>query len=78
MTNARLSEESDEVFNNKCTNRKQLSPSQKVLLYDLRLHLCSRKLKPKWPSPFIVINVLLHGVIKIKDPTKDKTFKVNE
>ena len=72
-----LNKERAKVFYDKCIYRKEFSPRQEVLLYDFGLHLFSEKHRPRWPSPFIVVKIYLHGAIKIKVPTKDYTFKVN-
>lgn len=37
----------------------------------------ARKLRSKWIAPFIVINVLPHGVVEIKSVGTDKIFKFN-
>jgi hypothetical protein len=34
-------------------------------------------MKSRWTDPFIIQSVFPHGVIEIKDPKNDNTFKVN-
>ena len=57
--------------------RRSFEPSQKVLLYNSRLHLFPGKLKCRWTGPFIIMSVFPHGPIEIKDPKNGNTFKVN-
>jgi hypothetical protein len=57
--------------------KKFFEPSQKVLLYNSRLHLFPGKLKSRWTSSFIIRTVFLHGAIQIEDPKNGNTFKVN-
>ena len=57
--------------------RRSFEPSQKVLLYNSRLHLFPGKLKSRWIGPFIIRTVFSHGAIKIEDPKNGNTFKVN-
>jgi len=48
-----------------------------MLLYNSHLHLFPGKLQSRWVSPYVVVKVLSHGVVKIRDPTKDQVFKAN-
>jgi hypothetical protein len=43
--------------------RRSFKPSQKVLLYNSRLHLFLGKLKSRWTGPFIIRSVFPHGVM---------------
>ena len=63
--NSRISKERMKVFHDKQILRKSFEPSQKVLLYNSRLHLFPRKLRSRWTRPFIVKNVFPHGAIEI-------------
>jgi hypothetical protein len=45
------------VLNDKNILRKSFEPSQKVLLYNSRLHLFLGKLRSRWTGPFVVKNV---------------------
>ena len=53
--NSRISKERMKVFHDKQILRKSFEPSQKVLLYNSRLHLFSKKLRSRWTGPFIVL-----------------------
>ena len=55
--NSRISKERMMVFHEKQILRKSFEPSQKVLLYNSRLHLFPKKLRSRWIGPFIVKNV---------------------
>jgi hypothetical protein len=57
--------------------RKFFEPSQKVFLYNSRLHLFPGKLKSQWIGPFIIRTVFPHGAIEIEDPKNGNTFKVS-
>ena len=57
--------------------RRSFEPSQKVLLYNSRLHLFTGKLKSQWTGPFIIWSMFPHGAIEIEDPKNGNTFKVN-
>ena len=65
------------VFHDKKILRKSFEPSQKVLLYNSRLHLLPRKLRSRWTRLFIIKNVFLHGAIEIENPKNGNIFKVN-
>jgi hypothetical protein len=58
--------------------RQSFEPSQKVLLYNSRLHHFPSKLKSRWTGSFMVRSVSSYGAIEIEDPTNGTTFKVNE
>ena len=47
--------------------RRSFEVGQKVLLYNLRLHLFSGKLKSRWTRPFRVRAIFTHRAIKIED-----------
>jgi hypothetical protein len=57
--------------------KRSFEPSQKVLLYNSRLHLFLGKLKSQWTSPFIIRSVFPHGAIEIENLKNGNTFKVN-
>jgi len=56
--------------------RRSFEPSQKVLLYNSRLHLFPGKLRSRWTGPFIAHSVSSYRAIEIEDPTNGTTFKV--
>ena len=75
--NSRISKELMKVFHDKKILRKSFEPSQKVLLYNSRLHLFPEKLRSRWTGLFIVKNVFPYGAIENKNPNNDNIFKVN-
>ena len=75
--NAKIYKQQMKVFHDKQIMWKSFSPSQKVLLFNSRLHLFPGKLRSRWSGPFIVHTVFPHGAIEIKDPKNGVTFKVN-
>ncbi|XP_062115167.1 uncharacterized protein LOC133829456, partial [Humulus lupulus] len=64
-------------YHNKNILRKDFYPSQKVLLYNSRLHLFPGKLRSRWSGPYIVRIVFPHGAIEIENPKNGDIFKVN-
>ena len=75
--NFKISKERMKVFHDKKILRKSFEPSQKVLLYNSRLHLFPEKLRFRWTRPFIVKNVFPHGAIESENPKNGNIFKVN-
>lgn len=75
--NSRIYKERMKVFHDKNIVRKTFEPSQKVLLYNSRLHLFPGKLRSKWTGPFIVKTVYPHGAVEIENPSNGNIFKVN-
>ena len=75
--NSKIYKEKMKVFHDKHIARKSFEPSQKVLLYDSRLHLFPGKLRSRWIGPFIVKNVFSHGAVEIENPRDGNIFKVN-
>ena len=57
--------------------RKTFVSGQKVLLYNSKLHLVSRKLKSRWTGSFVVRIVFSHGAVEICGTKNDNKFKVN-
>ena len=64
-------------FHDKRILRKTFDVSQKVLLYNSRLHLFPRKLRLRWSGPFIVKHVYPYGAFDIENPKNGNVFKVN-
>lgn len=75
--NSRIYKERMKIFHDKNIWRKTFELSQKVLLYNSRLHVFPGKLKSRWLGPFVVKTVFPHGVVEIEDPKNGTTFKVN-
>ena len=57
--------------------RKEFQPGQKVLLYNLCLHLFPGKLKSHWTGPYIVHKVHPHNAVEVQNTTDGTTFLVN-
>jgi hypothetical protein len=74
---AKLNKERMKKPHDQNISRKSFEPSQKVLLYNSRLHLFPDKLKSRWSGPYIVHTVSAHGTIEIEDPKNGNVFKVN-
>ena len=74
---ARIYKERMKVFHDKNILRKTFEPSQKVLLYNSRLHLFPGKLRTRWTGPFIVKTVYPYGTVEIENPKNGNIFKVN-
>ena len=71
--NSRISKERMKVFHDKQILRKSFEPSQKVLLYNSRLHFFPKKLRSRWTRPFIVKNVFPHVAVEIENPKDRKS-----
>ncbi|RWR93453.1 rve domain-containing protein [Cinnamomum micranthum f. kanehirae] len=75
--NARIYKERTKFFHDKHILRKTFYPSQKVLLYNSRLHLFPRKLRSRWRGPYIVKQVFPYGIVELENPKNGELFKVN-
>ena len=58
-------------------SNKEFRKGQRVLLYDLRLHIFPRKLKSRWIGPFIIHQVHLNEVVELLNSNGTDIFKVN-
>ena len=65
------------LFHDKKIVRKTFEPNQFVLLYDLKLHTFSGKLRIRWDDSYIVKEVFDYGVVMIEDPRDGRILKVN-
>ena len=74
--NVRIYEEKTKAWHDKHIMRREFAPVQEVLLFNSRLQLFPGKLKLKWSSPFIVVQVFPYGGVEILHPEKAQ-FKVN-
>ena len=74
---SRIYKERMKVFHDKPILRKSFEPSQKVLLYNSRLHLFLGKLRSRWTGPFFVKNIFPHDAREIENPNNGNIFKVN-
>ena len=61
----------------KMITQKTLEISQKVLLYDSRLHLFPGKLRSRWTSPYLVKKVYPYGAVEIFNLKNGDALKVN-
>ena len=57
--------------------RKIFSPSQKVLLYNSRLHVFPGKVRTKRTCPFIVRIIYPYGAVDVENLKTDDVFKMN-
>ena len=75
--NSKIYKERMKVLHDQHIHRKTFEPSQKVLLYNSRLHLFPGKLRSRWTGPFIVKTLYPHGAVEIENPLNGNVFKVN-
>ena len=75
--NAKITKNRVKVFHDKFIMRKTFVLRQKVLLYNSRFHLFSRKLKSRWTGSFVVRTVFPYGAVEIRDTKNGNEFKVN-
>lgn len=66
-----------QIFHDKVILRKSFIPGQKVLQYNSKLYLPSKKLRSIWIGCFIVGKLFSHIVVEIEDPKCCYIFKVN-
>lgn len=68
--NSRIYKERMKVFHDKNIVQKTVEPSQKVLFYNLKLHLFPGKFRSKRSGPFILKTIYPDGAVEIEDPKK--------
>ena len=64
--NAKIYKQRMKVFHDKQIMRKSFTPSQKVLLFNSRLHLFSGKLRSRWSGPLLFILFFRMGQLKLR------------
>ena len=74
--NAKLYKERTKLWHDNHIMRKECHEGQKVLIFNSKLKLFTRKLRSRWSGSFEVTKMLPFGTIKVTHPTKE-TFKVN-
>ena len=75
--NSKISKAKMKSIHDQYILRKSFDVGQKVLLYNSRLYLFSRKLQSRWSEPFVVRHISSHGAIEIQNPRNKNVFKVN-
>eukprot|EP00257_Ricinus_communis_P015628 XP_015573587.1 uncharacterized protein LOC107261129 [Ricinus communis] len=75
--NAKLYKERTKKQHDKSLLRKSFAPGMKVLLFNSRFKLFSRKLKSRWNGSFEVITVFNHGMVELRNIKTQEQFKVN-
>ena len=75
--NSRIAKERMKIFHDKNIFRKSFEPSQKVLLYNSRLHLFPDKLRFRWIGPFVVKTDCPFEAIEIENPANGNVFNIN-
>nr|CAN78935.1 hypothetical protein VITISV_001014 [Vitis vinifera] len=75
--NSKIAKEKLKRWHDQLVTKKEFFKGQRVLLYESKLHLFPGKLKSRWVRPFVIHQVLSHGVIELLNSNSAKTFKVN-
>jgi len=75
--NSRIHKVRIKLFHDKQILRKTFDVSQKVLLYNSRLHLFPGKLRSRWSGHFIMKHLYPYRAFDIENPNNDNAFKVN-
>ncbi|RDY11222.1 hypothetical protein CR513_04146, partial [Mucuna pruriens] len=75
--NSKIYNENVKRFHDNIILRKEFKVGEKLLLFNSCLKLIAGKLHSKWVGPFVITNVFSYSVVKIRNETTDKTFKVN-
>ncbi|XP_038904323.1 uncharacterized protein LOC120090677 [Benincasa hispida] len=75
--NAKIYKERTKRWHDSRLCGKNLHVGQKVLLFNSRLRLFPGKLKSCWSGPFIIKEILQHGMVELVTEVGSRTFKVN-
>ncbi|KAL6336219.1 hypothetical protein AAG906_011101 [Vitis piasezkii] len=75
--NSKFSKDKLKRWHNQIVLKKEFQEGQKVLLYDSKLYIFSRKLKSRWNGPYLVHKAYSNGVVEIANPKSGCIFKVN-
>ncbi|XP_038902330.1 uncharacterized protein LOC120088966 [Benincasa hispida] len=75
--NSKIYKERAKRWYDKRLCEKNLKASQRVLLFNSRLHLFPGKLKSRWFGPFIIKEVFPHGAVELTNEDGTNAFKVN-
>ncbi|GKC69174.1 reverse transcriptase domain-containing protein [Tanacetum coccineum] len=68
-------EKTKKIHDSKIKNR-EFHVGDRVLLFNFRLKIFSRKLKPRWSCPFMITEVFPYGTVELSQPN-GPNFKVN-
>ncbi|XP_057808612.1 uncharacterized protein LOC131023086 [Salvia miltiorrhiza] len=75
--NARIYKDKVKKMHDHRVVQKDFHPGMIVLLFNSRLKLFPGKLKSRWIGPFIIKEVLNHGVVVLTKEGTDEQFTVN-
>ena len=75
--NSKLYKQKVKIYHDKKLLKKNFQPGQQVLLFNSRLRLFPGKLKSKWSGPFVIHEVMPHGVVVLQDPVTKQLWTVN-
>ena len=75
--NSKISKDNLKRWHDQIVLRKEFQEGQKVLLYDSKLHIFSRKPKSRCNGPYLVHKAYSNGVVEITNPKNGCIFKVN-
>lgn len=78
VQNAKIYKERTKRWHNQCISKKSLHISQRVLLFNSRLHLFLGKLRTRWSGPFIIKELFPHGAVELTNKDGTNVFKVND
>ncbi|XP_074305936.1 uncharacterized protein LOC141641162 [Silene latifolia] len=75
--NAFIYKAKTKAWHDNMISRRAFQIGEKVLLFQNRLRLFSRKLRSRWMGPYEVVKIFQHGAIEIKCLKTGKVLKVN-
>ena len=75
--NSKVAKQRMKRWHDQLISNKEFRKGQRVLLYDLRLHIFPGKLKSRWIGPFIIHQVHLNKVVELLNSNSTNNFKVN-
>ncbi|RVW81152.1 Retrovirus-related Pol polyprotein from transposon 17.6 [Vitis vinifera] len=75
--NSKVAKQRMKKWHDQLISNKEFQEGQRVLLYDIRLHIFPGKLKSRWIGPFIIHRVYSNGVVKLLNSNGKDSFRVN-
>ncbi|XP_042495032.1 uncharacterized protein LOC122074256 [Macadamia integrifolia] len=75
--NARIYKTKTKASHGRHILRKSFTPSDKIFLYNSRLHIFPSKLRSRWDGPYIVQTIFSHSAIEVLNPSTGANFKAN-
>ena len=75
--NSKIAKDKSKKWHDQIVAQKHFQKGDKVLLYDSKLHIFSRKLKSRWIVPFTIHQVYPNRAVELLCSYESQIFKVN-